>query len=182
MTPEQLIHEGRKLERRCVFLRPRGTGPVAGVWHSLDQAEIESTGHRCWITVDSRFIPGLSPQVVGFISVFTDEVKCQGGRVVLSSARPGTPGIELYAREESVLPPIEAVFARGSDAVAEWLQANDWSRDDRYNDNFPDRAVTTAYEQIWFKEYPLYRQDDTYAVLGGWHWPCADEDFHDLIN
>jgi len=29
MTLEQLLAEGRKLERPCVFLRPTGTGPVA---------------------------------------------------------------------------------------------------------------------------------------------------------
>ena len=29
MTFEQLVAEGRKLERPCVFLRPTGTGPVA---------------------------------------------------------------------------------------------------------------------------------------------------------
>jgi hypothetical protein len=59
MTPQQLISEGRKLERPCVLLRPMGTGAVAAVWHERDKGEIESTGHRCWLTVDIRNIPGL---------------------------------------------------------------------------------------------------------------------------
>jgi hypothetical protein len=47
MTLEQLLAEGRKLERPCVFLRPTGTGPVAAVWYERDYGEIDSTGHRC---------------------------------------------------------------------------------------------------------------------------------------
>ena len=152
MTPEQLISEGRKLERPCIFLRPRGTSPVAAIWHERGADEIQSTEYRRWITVDARFVPGLSPEVVGFISVLTDERKCQGGRVVLASKPPNRPGIELHAQAESVLPPIEAaVFARGSEAVAESLWANDWPRDERYNNNFRDRAIVEAYERVLWR-------------------------------
>jgi hypothetical protein len=81
MTPEQLISEGRKLERPCVFLRPTGTGPVAAHWHEREQDEIDSSEYRCWITFDVRHIPGLASSVAGYISTFTDEAKCEGGRV-----------------------------------------------------------------------------------------------------
>jgi len=121
MTPEQLISEGRKLERPCVFLRPTGKGPVAAVWHEREQEEIESTGYRCWITVDTHYIPGLPPSVASYISVFTDEVKCDGGRIEFISSFPKRSGTPLYAHHASALPPIDAVFARGSEAVGEWI-------------------------------------------------------------
>jgi len=51
MTSEQLIVEGRKLERPCNFLRAHGSGPVAAIWYERDDDEIESTGHHCWLSV-----------------------------------------------------------------------------------------------------------------------------------
>jgi hypothetical protein len=54
MTSDQLIAEGRKLQRPCVFLRPKATGQVAAIWHEPDDEEIDATGHRCWITVSGR--------------------------------------------------------------------------------------------------------------------------------
>jgi hypothetical protein len=181
MTPEMLISEGQRLVRPCVLLRPSGDGPVAAIWHERDNAEIANTGCHCWITLDARFVPDLSA-VDGFLSVFTDEKKCQGGRVEFYPAAPNRPGTALYASEELVLPPIDAVFARGSDAVGAWLAANDWPRNERYNSNFPDSRIVKEYEREWFKAYPIYRRDDTYAVLGGWHFPCADDDWYELID
>lgn len=182
MTSEELIEEDRKLQRDCVFLRPQASGPVAAIWHERDDDEIESAGHHCWLTVDARYIPGLPSSVVGYVSVFTDEEECQGGRVEGAPSWPKRGGTELYAHAASVLPPIDAVFARGSEAVGEWLRANDWPRDERYNGNFTDRPIVEAYERVWFQEYPLYQKGDVYAVLGGWHWPGPDDDWHDLID
>ena len=177
-----LITEGRRLARPCVFLRPSGTGPVAAIWHECDRDEIKVTGYRCWITVDARFVPGLPKSVIGYLSVFTDEKKCVAGRVEFNASPPKRAGLELRAYEESVLPPIEAVFARGSAAVGDWLTGNNYRRDCRYGPGFPGHTVVNEYERIWFEEYPIYRQDDTYAVLGGWHWPCADSDWYDLVD
>jgi hypothetical protein len=182
MTSEQLIEEGRKLQRPCVFLRPQGSGPVAAIWHERDDDEIESTGHHCWLTVDARHVPGLPPSVTGYISVFTDEEKCQGGRVEVTPSWPKRAGTDLYAHTASVLPPIDAVFARGSEAVGEWIRSHGWERTDRYNDNFKDAAIAREYERVWMREFPLYSESDVHAVLGGWHWPCADDDWHDLID
>ncbi len=182
MTPDILISEGQRLSRRCIVLGPSGNGPVAAIWHEPDEDEIEATGYRCWITVDARFVPGLPKSVAGFLSVFTDERKCQGGRVEQHSILPKRPGIELHASEESILPPIEAVFVRGSETVGEWLASNNWPLNERYNKNFPDSAIVEKYEREWFKQYPLYRQDDAYAVLGGWHWPGPDDDWYELID
>src|SRR5262245_4287672 len=141
MTSEQLIAEGRKLARPSVFLRAQGPGPVAAIWHERDDDEVDSTGHRCWLTVDARQIPGLPSSVTGFVSVLTNEQKCEGGRVEVSPSWPNRPGVQLYAHPVSVLPPIDAVFLRGSDSVGEWLHANGWQRDWGYNSNFKDKQV-----------------------------------------
>ena len=182
MTSEQLIEEGRKLERPCCFLKAQGPGPVADIWYERDDDEIDSTGHHCWLTVDTRHVPGLSPSVTGFISVFTNENECQGGRVEVTSSWPKRRGIQLYAHSTSVLPPIDAVFFRGSESVGKWLRVNGWQRDWLYNDNFKDKQVAGAYQKTFTGEYPVYIDSGIYAVLGGWHLPFPDPDWQELID
>jgi hypothetical protein len=182
MTSEQLLAEGRALERPCVFLRPQGPGTVAAVWYERDSQEIESTGHRCWLTVDSRYIPGSPSSVAGYISVFTDESTCQGGRIAVTPEWPARAGKKLYAHPAKVLPPIDAVFALGSDLVGAWLRLHGWERGCRCNSNFKDGAVVDAYEEIWYREFPICFESDIHAVLGGWHFPCSDDDWHDLLE
>jgi hypothetical protein len=182
MTPQQLISEGRKLERPCLLLRPTGTGAVAAGWYERDEGEIESTGHRCWLTVDIRNIPGLRRPVRRYMKVLTDETS-DGGRVQFVSSWPRRAGTRLYAHAASVLPPIDAVFARGSEAVGQWMASHGWNRRERYNDNFKGRATIEPYERLWMQEFPIYfSKSDIYAVLGGRHWPCADHDWHHLID
>src|SRR5436190_2078422 len=122
MTSEQLIEEGRKLQRPCVFLRPQGAG-----------------------------------------------------RVEITPTLPKGGGTKLYAHPASVLPPIDAVFARGSDAVEAWIRSHGWERFDRYNNNFKDKAIVDVYDDIHRQEYPLYFDSDIYAMLGGWHGPGQDD-------
>lgn len=182
MKPARLIAEGRRLARPCVFLRPGRRGRVAATWHEYDEDEVQHTGYRCWLTIDARFVPGISDKVSGFISVYTDAKRTKGGRIEVHAKAPTRPGITLRATEESVLPPIDAVFAQGSAAIEDWLTKNDWSRDDRYNSNFRDRAVVEAYERVWFQEFPFFIKDAPYAVLGGWHLPGPDDDWYSLIS
>ncbi len=182
MTSEQLIEEGRQLQRPCVFLRPEVNGPVAAIWHERDDNEIESTSHHCWLTVDARHVPGLAPSVTKYLSIFSDEDNCQGGRVEVTPSWPKRPGTELYAYPASVLPPIDAVFARGSEHVGDWIRSHGWERTDRYNDGFKEAAVVREYERLWQREFPIYFDSDIYAVLGGWHFPMADDDWHDLLD
>lgn len=182
MTSEQLIEEGRKLQRPCVFLQPQGSGPAAALWHKRDDEEIDATGHHCWLTVDARHIPGWpSPDAV-YLSVSADEETCQGGRVEVAPAWPKRAGTPLYAQAASVLPPIDAVFARGSEAVGAWIHSHGWKRTDRYNDNFKGAAIVREYERLWMREFPLYLDAEPYAVLGGWHLPGPDDDWHDLLD
>jgi hypothetical protein len=181
MTSKQLIEEGRKLQRPCVFLRDKGFGPIAAVWYEQDDKELETTGHHCWLTVDTRCIPGLPPSVTGYISIFTNVETLQGGHVEITPTWPNRPGIRLYSHNTSVLPPIDAVFARGSESVGQWIESNSWKRNWRYNDNFKGKEVVLEYDQVNKREFPLYYESDIFAVLGGWHWPC-DDDWHRLID
>jgi hypothetical protein len=182
MTSEQLIYEGRILERPCTFLRPQVNGPVAAIWHDPDEEEVETTGYHCLLTINAEYIPSLSPSITGYISVFVNEEECQGGRIEVTPYWPKRSGTELYAHTASVLPPIDAVLAKGSEAVGKWLHSHDWQRTERYNDNFKDAPIVAQYERLWMREFPIYFESDIYAMLGGWHWPCADDDWHDLIE
>ncbi|MDR3460492.1 MAG: hypothetical protein P4N60_23940 [Verrucomicrobiae bacterium] len=182
MTPDQLIAEGRKLQRPCYFLRPEVSGEIAAIWYERDDDEIEETGHRCWLTVDSRFVSALPSSITGYISVFSNEDDCESGKVEISATWPNRDGIKLYAHKADVIPPLDAVMALGSDAVGEWLRANGWQRGWRYNNNFKDKATVNAYWKVWEDEYPLYFESDIYAMLGGWHWPGQDDDWYDLVD
>lgn len=182
MTPEQLIAEGRKLMRPCVFLKPQPTGLIAGVWYEPDDAEISTTGHRCVLTVDANRIPGLPARISGFATVFTDENTCEGGRVEIGGSSPKRSGTKLYAHPAEVLPPIDAVFARGSEEVGNWLKANNWARSEPFNDGFPDAKVVHAYERVFTSEYPIYRTDDVFAAAGGWHFSWPDGDWRERLE
>jgi hypothetical protein len=81
-----------------------------------------------------------------------------------------------------VLPPIDAVFARGSEVVGEWIRSHGWERTDRYNDNFKDAAIVLEYQRLWQREFPIYFESDIHAVLGGWHLPMPDDDWHELLD
>jgi hypothetical protein len=181
MTIDELIQEGRRLARPCVLLKDDGAGPTAGAWYEQERdavrEEVEATDELLWLVVDSRFVPSLtlSPEVGRYLCVYTNEQDCTSGRVTCADAIPLTKDrrrrlIELRAFQFAPLPPIDAIFSEGSPAISEWLHANRWSRNERYNDNFAERALVAKYEQLWRKEYPLF-SDDVYAVLGGWHLP-----------
>jgi len=169
------------LQRACSFLRPNGGGPVAALWHERDEREIAATGFHRWLTVDARCIPGLPASVTGYVSVLTGEDGL-GGRVEVTPSWPKRTGVELYAHDASVLPPIDAVFSRGSEAVGEWLRSHGLERMERYSGNFDDAGIGDEYERAWQQEYPIYLDDEIYAMLGGWHFPMADDDWHDLID
>jgi hypothetical protein len=68
VTFEQLLSEGRKLQRPSVFLRTTGNGPVAAVWYERNEREIEAGGYRWWLTVDASHIPGEACKRVATVS------------------------------------------------------------------------------------------------------------------
>ncbi len=176
MTFEDLVAEGRKLEKPCLFLRPQGTGPVVAVWYERDRNEVGAIGHRAWLTVDARQIPGLPASATGYLSIFTDLELRKGGWVEESASWPKRGGTPLYAQAVSVLPPSDALFAR-SPAVAQWEASPNGGRDSEEG-----AAAVERYEDLWMQEFPLYLSDDIYAALGGWHMAWPEGDWHDLLD
>lgn len=182
MTSRELIAEGRRLERPCVALRPSGGGTAVAVWYDNDEDENSETGWCPQLSVDASVIPGLGLTNGSWITLLTPDQSCEGGRIEIESARPKRTGTDLYAHPISVIPPVDAVFSRGSAAAHDWIRSHGWEPNERYNSNFGDAAIAEEYERIWFQENPMYRDDNTYAVLGGWHWPGSDDDWHELID
>jgi hypothetical protein len=179
MTVDELIAEGRRLQRPTILLTPEGAGDPAAVWYGHDYAEDPPEGHRCWISVRAGSIPSFDGQ--GWLSVFTNDESCEGGSVKISSAPHRPNGLLLYPKEIAVLPPIDAVFTFGSPSVERWLVDNKWQRDWPYNSNFRDHAVVDKFEAVRQLENPLYWKD-AYASLGGWHVGWPDDDWHDLLD
>lgn len=179
MTVDELIAEGRRLQRQTILLSPDGSGNAAALWYGHDYDEESPDGHRCWISVDAGFIPSFDGR--GWLSIFTDDESAQGGRVDVSSAPFRRDGVRLYPKEITVLPTIDAVIACGSPAVERWLEENNWQRDWRYNSNFRDHAIVEKYEAVEHRENPLYWKE-AYATLGGWHMGWSDDDWHGLLD
>lgn len=180
MTANELIAEGRQLQRPAAFLRQQGTGPIVAKWYDRDEDEIEQTGQRCWLTIDTKYIPGFSKIDAPYITVFTNEQSGEGGQAAVSSSWPERDGTTLYAIPTMALPPIDAVFARGSVAVDSWLQTFGVKRGDRFLSSLPDQAIKD-YDAVWTKE-SAYSGADVFAVLGGWHMTWPDDDFNELLE
>jgi hypothetical protein len=181
MTFDELIEEGRHLERRTVLLTPAGSGDVAAIWYGREHARKSSDGYRCWLAVDSRFIPSFKGP--GWLTIYTNAETFQGGRVEVLPARPKIEGSPLLSKEIQVLPPIDAVIARGSPQVDRWLADNNWKRSWRYNSNFAERELVQRYQAVEYRENPLYWNDEfAYASLGGWHMGWPDDDWHELLG
>jgi hypothetical protein len=93
----------------------------------------------------------------------------------------GRSGQRLYAHAARSLPPIDAIFRLGGEAVQQWLRALEWQLDWEYNENFSDRATVELYERHYQSQCPLYT-NKAFAVLGGWHFPWPDGDWPELLN
>jgi hypothetical protein len=176
MTAEELIAEGRALQRPVVLLTEDGEGEPVAKWYGIEEDD-----EQCWLTVAARSIPNAPSTLDNYLTLYTSENSAKTGRIEVTPRWPDRDGIALYAQSENILPPINAVFLRGSSAVEEWLKTNRWQRTWAYNDNFPDTAMVKAYEGVWFDEFPLYR-DGVAAALGGWHMPWPDGDWLEYVD
>lgn len=180
MNIETLVAEGRRLQRKCNFLKPTGNGEPVALWFESDPDDESITDWRRWMTIRSDAVPQDKPRGLLYFSLYT-----RGGEHGLLDFVDDWPprnGIWLYAHPAEVLPPIDAVFALGSDEIGDWLAANKWPRIQRYDSNFGGADLVMQYEQRWFSEHPIFRNDpEIYAATGGWHLPGQDHDWHDLI-
>jgi hypothetical protein len=161
MRLEQFLDEARALARRGVQLREHGNGEPVALWHGFDaEGRVISLFHAgAWITLksDSR----LGPSVV-------------------AADRTELAGKALFAETYESLPPVDAVFRFGSEAIAKYLKENDWSRDDPYNDNFK-HPTAGAYERVWQDNCPMYASG-IIAVSGGWLFPWPDSEWDELVS
>lgn len=158
MTPDQFFEEAKTLARHGALLRDSGRGEPVAFWNGFsgDGPVISLRHEGRWVCVWARSEePSLS---------VTD--------------RPERSGLPLYAEPFEFLPPVDAVFRFGSDKIAEFLSQHGWSREDSYNDNFP-QASPREYERVWQENCPMY-VDGVIAVCGGWPfvWPDGSHEKH----
>lgn len=179
MTIEELIAEGERLKRPCTLLKADGPGQPIAWWHHKAGTLVSSLDS--WITFDSHAVPGAqSRSGPRYLTLFTSTERLDG---VLEWGGPPPEGVPLFAHPIEVIAPIEAVFAFGNERIGTWLAENDWPRKERYNPNFPDRALVESYQKRWLKTYPIYCNDpNAYAALGGWHLPHAEDDWYGLAD
>jgi hypothetical protein len=183
MTGEQLIAEGRRLARPCVYLRISGQH-VAAIWGGEGIVPCGDGPYRHWLSIACRYIPAGTDGRAGCLSIYTNETDCVSGIVAVDDSLTlpdSTDGLKLYAHPESSLPPLEAVFKLGSSEVAEWLAANDWQPDWGYNDNFRDWIPVETYERAYQNQLPLFNES-AHAVLGGWHMAWPEGDWDELVD
>ena len=184
MTGDALLAEGQRLERPCVHLRPDGSAnSFAAVWRGSGLVPPPDGDYEHWLTIDCRFLPaGIGPSA-GCLSVYTDNndrygVAVYGPSASLSLAQGGQA---LHAHSTTSLPPLEAVFLRGSPVVSDWLARIGWQPEWGWNGNFPDAAVAHAYHEALRANLPI-EGESVYAVLGGWHVPWPDGDWLELLD
>jgi hypothetical protein len=183
ITGDQLIAEGLRLARPCLYLRTTGED-FAALWGGEGIIPCEEGPFRHWLSISTRYIPGSEGKRSVCMSIYTNEDDCVTGAVAVDDARTLpeiSDGLRLYAHSGSSLPPLEAVFRLGSSEVTRWLEANNWQPDWGYNDNFPDRTPVDVYERKYQSQLPLF-DDSAHAVLGGWHMPWPEGDWVELLD
>lgn len=195
MTGEELIAEGQRLAKPCVYLTATAEQGVAlaAIWGGNGVVPPPEDGdYQHWLSISGAALPASIGVLPGVLSIYTDEENCETGIVVMDAVAElsvaDTDGLPLYAQPASSLPPIDAVFKFGSPAIKEWLAENDWlpgededESEFAYNSNFPDKHIVNIYEAAWQNQMPLY-DGGAHAVLGGWHMPWPDGDWYDLLE
>lgn len=182
MNWETLVNEGVRLCRPVVALRRTGTGEPAARWYGPEAFEVDENDLRCWLTISSSWIPCLKKTEPKFLSVFSDDMNDSEGYVETSAKWPERDGIDLFAEEIDLLPPIEAIFLLGSDAVAAWLRENNWNRNWPFSMSFKDK-LASRYVSQWERSHPFYQKEtDICALLGGWPQIWPENDWYDLVD
>ncbi|MEM6504274.1 MAG: hypothetical protein AAF711_02270 [Planctomycetota bacterium] len=161
LSPDlDLLHrEAKRLSRDGLLLHEEGEGEPIAYWHDLEPDEL----------------------CVGFrhgdrwLHVYLDDE--EGGRVE-SGTEPIRSDCPLHGEPYRFLPHLDTIFKQGSEAVEAFLAANDWSRDDSYNDHFPG-PTAAAYERLWQENCPLY-VGEVEAAIGPFQMPWPDDDWDEV--
>jgi hypothetical protein len=172
MELSELEQEAERLARPCAYLRPAGD-TYAAVWTGSPGSDFE-------LVFSSTSLPAPGWNQQGTFRLASDGTDvsiafAEGARL------PAEPkGVKLYAAPARSLPPVDALFALGSDRVQRWLRSLDWPPGEPYNSNFPDRDAVEVYERGYMEQLPFY-SGGAHAVLGGWHLPWPDGDWLELV-
>jgi hypothetical protein len=160
MDLEHFRAEAERLARPATLLTRAGTREPVAYWHGIrnDGCCISLRDNGRWLNVCLN----------------------RGGDHVEAAERPLPSSVPLYAQPHRSLPPVDAVFRFGSEAIVSYLRDNRWQPDWPFNDNFPD-DTPARYERVWQSNCPLY-SDAVAAVCGGWHFPWPDGDFEELVQ
>ncbi len=162
MDLDTLKREAERLRRSAQLLSQDESGALAGWYYETP-------------------VRGVHFALLRGDEVLLVRTKGKGGGSVSIDTEPPTGGTKLYARPWESLPPIEALFLRGSDNIGQWLAQNDWKRSWGFNDNFGDSALVHDYEAWWQSEHPFYKGEG-FGIAGGWHFVWPDEDWHDRVE
>lgn len=184
MKASDLVAEGQRLAKPCIYLRAAGEGEPVAAWEGSPGVLAPHRGARHWVTLNCEALPKEFGLGRGAASVFSDEGTGDGGSFVIDADarfKPGSGSIPLFAHAGVSLPPLDAIFRFGSPPIKAWLAKNKWEPTWAYNDNFKDRATAEAYDIAFQKQCPLYT-GDAHAVLGGWHFPWPDDDWVTRLN
>jgi hypothetical protein len=160
MTLDQFIDEAQALRRSGVVYRRTGVGEPVAYWYGFGS--------------DS---PVISLNIgTGWLEVFTSADGC---RAELAGAKV-PDGVPLFAEVFTSLPPVDAVFQRGSDRIGDFLNTNKWPRNEFYNDNFPS-SIPREYEKLWWASCPM-GMSEVVAASGGWPFPWPDSEIPQTWN
>ncbi len=198
MTFEELIAEGHRLEKPCLYLtdEPNENGPVA-YWGGEGPSNLPSGhltwigGYRHWITLDSSWLTKQGNSAEGVISVFEclenedfegPEFPLTEGTVIYQHKTTledvEIEGQKLYGVESRSFPPIDAVCLYGSEKVETWLREQNRKRTDY---DALQGEIIDQYGDYWMERSPYSApalHDQYFAVMGGWHIHWPDDDFY----
>ena len=179
MDLAKLIEEAESLSRPVTYLVPAGASDRVGFWWGPSPGS-RVLVDRVWLALDCTLVPELEIPV-GILQLSFDSASGSASATIADSwpSRSG-PAQPLRPVPGRSLPPMDALFRLGSDAIGQWLEARGWQRDWGYNSNFPD-DVARQYEQVFEERHPLYT-DSVWATVGGWHFPWPDGDWDDRLH
>jgi len=162
MVRTTFLTEAEKLARPCLVYDLHAKGAPTAYWHGVGPGLCVSLHlGQHWLNV-----------------VLSDD--CVGGNVEVS-ANPTESETPLFEQPGKSLPPVDAVFFLGSDAIRDYLQHHNWPRDEPFNANFPDPIPEDYEKKEWQNNCPVYQRDIA-LVSGGWHMPWPDGDWYDLVD
>lgn len=190
VSVEQLLLEGARLVRPCLWLRPATEAEaegnrLAGIWGGPPVVAPPGADWQHVVTVDCGWLQDNGYHVQGCISIFRSDAEARDGassprarwvahcapdKVLPAEVRGGLP---LVGQVASSFPPLEALCLYGGSVVRQWLYGLGVSRHGYRDSRVYCSEAGDAYISEYMKHSPLYtnRDDDPQRVaviVGGW--------------